>query len=175
MTINGTEFKKYDSSYYVSKNGEVYSLFSKRLLKHSIDHDGYHRVDIHGKHIKVHKLVYITWCGNIPDGMQINHIDDNKDNNNYTNLYAGTQKENIDDCFANNHRVGNTTFVMLINKYSNQIEIYESAKEFIATTGHSARNGSFKKISNRNWFKEQYEILCIGRSRGYRKPVVTGK
>jgi hypothetical protein len=48
--------------------------------------------------MKVHKLVYLTWCGAIPKGMQINHIDDNKDNNYFLNLYLGNQTENIADC-----------------------------------------------------------------------------
>ena len=45
--------------------------YSKKFLKHSYDVDGYHRVDIHRKHMKIHRLVYHTWIGNIPNGLQI--------------------------------------------------------------------------------------------------------
>ena len=83
----------------------MYSKYKNGLLKHYIDHDGYHRVDIHSKHAKVHTLVYKTWVGEIPCGMQINHIDDDKDNNSVYNLYLGTQRDNIADCFDNEHIV----------------------------------------------------------------------
>ena len=45
-----------DPTYYIGEYGEVYSTYSKKFLKQSIDLDGYLRVDIHGKHKKVHKL-----------------------------------------------------------------------------------------------------------------------
>ena len=83
MIFQGKEFRKYDEHYYVSADGDIYSTYKKGLLKHSIDLDGYHRVDIHSKHMKVHKLVYLVWGGPIPDGKQLNHIDDNKDNNSF--------------------------------------------------------------------------------------------
>ena len=73
----------YDENYYISAYGDVYSKISKKFLKHYIDHDGYHRVDIHSKHIKVHKLVYLTWVGEIKNGNVIRHLDDDKDNNFY--------------------------------------------------------------------------------------------
>lgn len=61
MIYNDKEFRSYDDDYYVSEHGDIYSRFKKGCLKHGVDCDGYHRVDIHGKHIKVHKLVYETW------------------------------------------------------------------------------------------------------------------
>ena len=108
IIIENKILKPYDKNYYVSEYGDVYSLYSKKFLKHQIDCDGYHRVDIHSKHIKIHKLVYLTWIGNVKKGEQINHKDDDKNNNHYSNLYIGSQKENIQDCIKNNHRVGNT-------------------------------------------------------------------
>lgn len=47
MIIDGKEFKKYDNMYYISADGDVYSKYSHKCLKHNIDIDGYHRVDIH--------------------------------------------------------------------------------------------------------------------------------
>ena len=58
LILNGIVFKRYDDCYYVSADGEIFSMYSKKIIKHSIDVDGYHRVDIHGKHMKVHRLVY---------------------------------------------------------------------------------------------------------------------
>ena len=91
--------------------------------------------------------------------MQINHKDDNKDNNNINNLYAGTQKDNIQDCIKNNHRVGNIKEISVLDKNTNKITHYNSYKEFIDQTNHTCQNGSLKRMSSRNWFKERYEII----------------
>jgi hypothetical protein len=45
------------------------------------------------KHL-VHVLVYETFFGDIPEGMQVNHKDENKDNNSAFNLNLLTPKEN---------------------------------------------------------------------------------
>ena len=50
--INGEEFAKYDNTYYVSKDGKVFSTYVNRLLTAKPDLDGYPRLDIHGKHKK---------------------------------------------------------------------------------------------------------------------------
>ena len=159
MIIFGKEFKPYDDYYYVSADGDVYSIYSQKILKHYIDHDGYHRVDIHGKHFKIHKLVYLTWCGPIPDGQQVNHLDDNKDHNHYQNLYAGTQKANIADCFTNQHRVGHMQTVTIFDKYTATVTTYPTVKDFLSTTGHPATNGSLAKVCKRNWFTDRYVII----------------
>ena len=171
MEINGIEYKKYDDVYYVSAYGDVYSTHLGECLKHSIDHDGYHRVDIHRTHIKVHKLVFLLWCGDIAEGKQINHIDDNKDNNHYLNLYQGDQKENIADCIENNHRCGNVLFITVLNKQTGEIEEYPMIKDFLKSTGHPVSNGSLSKVIKRKWFVEKYEILNLERCRDYRKLV----
>lgn len=122
------EFRQFkdNPTYYVSADGDAYSTFSHKLLKHSIDVYLNHKQ----KHIKIHKLVYLVWVGPIPEGMQLNHIDDNKDNNHYTNLYLGTQKENIHDCFKNNHRVGNRiTYLIRDNELNLDIQ-FPSIAEF---------------------------------------------
>lgn len=169
MNIKGIEYRKYDDHYYVSCDGDVYSTYSHKHLKHNIDCDGYHRVDIHGRHTKVHKLVYLTWREFIADGTQVNHLDDNKDNNHYTNLYAGTQKENIADCKRNNHRCGNVFNLTIRDKETGEISTYKRINDFIKTTGHTCANGSITHIMHRNWFVKKYEILNMERCRDYRK------
>ena len=169
MVLSGIEFRKYDDNYYVSADGEIYSVYLGRCLKHGIDHDGYHRVDIHGAHMKVHKLVYLTWYGDVPEGKQINHVDDNKDNNSYYNLYLGDQLENIADCIMNEHRCGNVFSVAVLNKETGCIEQYPMIKDFLESTGHPVGNGSLSKVKHRKWFVEKYVILNLERCRDYRK------
>lgn len=159
IIVNQKIFKSYDEFYYVSNDGDVYSEYKHGLLKHYIDIDGYHRVDLHGKHIKIHRLVYSIWCGNIPDNMQVNHYDDNKDNNFYKNLYLGTQHDNICDCFRNQHRCGNIQSVTVLDKNINKIITFPSVKQLIEYTGHSVSNGSLQHCINKKWFQQQFDII----------------
>lgn len=87
------------SKYLISTDGQVYSLKSDRLLPQGFTHRGYKQVDVCNdegikKHMRVHRLVYMAHVGVIPEGMQINHKDENKANNCIGNLELMTNKEN---------------------------------------------------------------------------------
>lgn len=87
------------SKYLISTDGQVYSLKSDRLLPQGITHGGYKQVDVFNddgikKHMRVHRLVYMAHVGVIPQGMQINHKDEDKTNNSIDNLELMTNKEN---------------------------------------------------------------------------------
>lgn len=161
MFINGKEYKPYDDYYYISQDGDVYSKYINRSMKHNIDIDGYHRVDIHGRHMKVHKLVYITWVGNIEPGMLIRHYDDNRDNNRLSNLVVGTQKDNIEDSFRNGHKhlKGNTRTLVVYDKWTNKELTFCPAEKFIDYSGHSCQNGSISRMLTRDWFKQRFEVI----------------
>ena len=163
IIINQKVFKQYDDTYYISADGDVYSTYSKKCLKHDIDLYGYPRVDIHGKHMKVHKLVFLTWIGELSDDLQINHLDDNKLNCNYKNLYAGTQKQNIQDCINNGTRCGNIHYLTIYDKEKEKILTFCPAKKFIQYSGHSAANDSVKRMFTRHWFKKRYQIIEYGK------------
>lgn len=160
--INDKLYRKYDSKYFVSADGDVYSMYCHHDLKHNIDLDGYHRVDIHGKHVKVHKLVYLTWIGNISDDMQINHCDDNKDNNHYTNLYCGTQEENMHDKERNGHTVGHIYYLTVRDKQNGNVITFCPARDFFDYCGHKSANGHIGRVFTRNWYKQRYETISYG-------------
>ena len=169
IIIDDKIFKRFTNEYYVSEFGEIYSKYSNKILKHSIDHNGYHRVDIYsfGKplHIKIHKIVYLVWIGNIPKGKQINHKDDDKNNNHYSNLYAGTQEENIKDCIKNNHRVGNIYHMTIYDNKIKKTITFCPVKKFIKYCGHSCKNGNVKKYFNKYWFKKRYKLIDYGKGK----------
>ena len=50
----------------------------------------------------VHRLVYQSFVGEIPDGMDVDHIDEDSTNNNLDNLKLMTKGDNIRK--ANSHR-----------------------------------------------------------------------
>lgn len=47
------------------------------------------------KQFTVHKLIYTTFLGNVPEGCEINHKDENPSNNALSNLEAVTHRENM--------------------------------------------------------------------------------
>lgn len=168
VIYNNQEFRRYKNTiYYVNKRGDVYSSFANRLLKPYVDHDGYKRIDYYydnkQKHIKIHKMVYECWVGKIDNKKQISHRDDDKNNNHYTNLYLGSQKENIKDCIDNGHRVGNSQLLIIQNKKTKEILEFQPANKFIEYSGHNQSNKSLKRIFSRKWFVDNYEVLYFGK------------
>ena len=65
------------------------------VYKPETDKDGYLRIRLLGQHIRVHRLVYETFNGELIDGLVICHLDGSITNNDANNLAQVTQKENI--------------------------------------------------------------------------------
>ena len=69
-----------------------------RLMKTQVNKNGYVRLTLHKdgilKNHCVHRLVYEAFVGEIPDGMQVNHINEIKTDNRVENLNLMTPKEN---------------------------------------------------------------------------------
>lgn len=168
IIIQGKIFKQFrETKYYCDEDGNIYSDFSQKILKPLVrkypNNKNYYYVDINfgegQKHVFVHRIVYETWVGSIPSGFQINHKDDNSLNNNYLNLYCGDQKENIKDCFENNHRVGNCWILTVYDDKVKQTITFCPAKDFIEYSGHPCKNSGLSRMFSRNWFKKRYKII----------------
>lgn len=88
-------------NYLINKQGEVYSRHRKKIIGYN--ELGYRRVDLRrsdgDKKIRVsrfiHRLVYETFKGEIPEGFEINHKNSFRDDNRIKNLEAITPIENI--------------------------------------------------------------------------------
>lgn len=96
---------KQDSMYLVSKDGEVFSLFTNKLLKLSESKGtGYIVVNIRVRGerqpVYVHRLVAEAFIDNPNDLPEVNHKDGNKHNNIYTNLEWVTGQQNKDHAKA---------------------------------------------------------------------------
>lgn len=94
---------KYNSKYnrWFTKEGLVYrwSKTKKKLVLCSLhkDKDDYRSSRLNGKRYMVHRAVYETFVGEIPEGFQIDHINTIKDDNRVDNLRAVTPKENMNN------------------------------------------------------------------------------
>lgn len=74
-------------------------LRKEKLIKQQTTPHGYKRVGLFdGKKVKyfyVHRLVYVAFIGPIPDGMQLNHLNENGFDNRPENLSLVSPSENI--------------------------------------------------------------------------------
>jgi hypothetical protein len=65
----------------------------------AVSRTGYYQVNLYlegkVKHFYVHRLVAAAFLGSIPEGMEVNHKDGCKDNNDVTNLEIVTSEENM--------------------------------------------------------------------------------
>ncbi len=87
----------YEKYYRIYDNGDIFS-YRKGFLEPQLNNDGYYSitlcVDYKIKRFLVHRLLFLNFVGDIPDGLQINHIDGVKTNNNLSNLELCTPLEN---------------------------------------------------------------------------------
>lgn len=82
--------------YFVSDDGRVFSLKKGGLkeLKTRKNSEGYLRTKVYNQTVSVHRLVALAFCDN-PFGLEtVDHIDNCKDNNHYTNLRWLSREDN---------------------------------------------------------------------------------
>jgi NUMOD4 motif. len=97
------------SRYLVSTDGQVYNIEHEKVIKENLNSAGYLRVLLYNdeneqKQVLVHRLVYLAHGGAIPKGMQINHMDEDKTNNQIQNLEIVTPQQNVLYGTANERR-----------------------------------------------------------------------
>lgn len=91
------DFTKYE----VLEDGRIWSYSHNKFLKPSTNNVGYQRVALSDNEGKIkwyllHRVIYEAVTGKpIPEGYDINHIDERKDNNAKSNLNLMSHKENV--------------------------------------------------------------------------------
>jgi len=86
-------------NYLVSNQGRLRTKTGK-ISKTSPRTDGYIHPTLttnegKWKHILLHRLVALAFCEGYEEGLQVNHIDEDKTNNDHSNLEWTTAKENM--------------------------------------------------------------------------------
>lgn len=91
--------------YEVSSSGTVRRLDTARIIRPYVTHRGYLRVRLLSdgvlKNFTIHRSVARAFIGECPEGLQVNHMDGNKLNNDVSNLEYVTNRENAIHAHAN--------------------------------------------------------------------------
>lgn len=87
------------SLYQCYEDGRIYSKYYQRLLKGDVTKYGYVQVrlkctDGNKKVFFWHRVIWTHFNGTIPEGLQVNHINEDKTDNRLCNLNLMTPKEN---------------------------------------------------------------------------------
>ena len=111
------DIPEFEGLYQASNLGRVKSLeridarghrVKEKILKPTINHKGYYKVPLcknsKVKKCSVHRLVYEAFNGQIPEGLQVNHINEIKTDNRLENLNLMTCKENVNYGTGNERR-----------------------------------------------------------------------
>ena len=169
------DIKGYEGLYQVSNFGRIKSLprkkftptgwpyFTKeKILKTSIDLNGYQGIELFkngkGKRYLIHRLVAMAFVEGYKKGLQVNHKDEDKSNNFYTNLEWCSRQYNCNYGSRNNKiKNGNSKVIICITTG----EIFNSLSD-------AAKYYGISSISN-------ITSCCKGRQKSTGKHPVTGE
>ena len=137
----------YEGLYQASNLGRIRSFKRNniRILKPNREGSGYYRVILYlnsvRKNVSVHRLLWTAFNGLIPEGLQINHLNENKADNRLENLSLCTAKENI-NYGTRNKRAGEKLCkrIQMLDKNNNILKTFNSLKEaaqFLNKKSHS--------------------------------------
>lgn len=161
--------------YQISNLGRVKSLeridarghrLKEKILKPRIQPCGYYQVELYknsiGKNYLIHRLTWLAFNGQIPENMQVNHINEIKADNRLENLNLMACKENT------NYGTGiersakkRSKSVLQFDLNDNLIKEYPSTRQAERETGFDHRNiincckGKLKQVYGYKWkYKE---------------------
>lgn len=155
-------FKDY-TKYEVFEDGKIWSYSQKKWLKPITNHNGYQIVslsDNEGKRktYRLNRLIYEAVSGEpIPEGMQVNHINECKTDNRFENLNLMTPKENC-NFGTRNERCSKAR---INGKMSKAVGAFKDGKLVMAfpSTQEAHRNG---------FYSANVSACCRGKLKTYK-------
>ena len=142
-------------NYMISNLGNVKSLnYNHTDREHLLSPgncNGYLRVNLCKNGVKkyflVHRLVYSTFVGEIPEGCEINHINENKTDNRLCNIEAISHKANINwgtgiarSAAAQKNHPQKSKVVEAIDKVTGRVVFTFPSTQEAGRNGFSSRN-----------------------------------
>ena len=171
------DVKGYEGIYKISNTGKVFSVERIEIIKENDreykrviggkeikikkDKFGYMYVGLHKngkrKMFKIHRLVAEAFVENPSNKKYVNHIDEDKTNNNYQNLEWVDFKFNID--YSNSRIVARVSEVGKIEKVYNAVnEVKEDGYSPSTVTHILNKTRKLKTHKNKKWIEIPKEI-----------------
>ena len=155
----------YDN-YFISNFGNIKNSKTNKIMKQSNHRQGYKRIGLtkNGKQIffLIHRLVGNAFLENPDKKQMIDHIDENKANNNVKNLRWATRKENgCNRGKQKNNKSGfkGVAFNKPLNKYQAKIRINDKRKHIgyfeTAEEASKAYEAKSKEIHGEFYYKNK--------------------
>lgn len=155
------EIPGYEGRYEINNQGFIRNIKTKHVLKPYKQKNGYLRINLRNRSgitgFLVHRLVWITFKGDIPCGLEVNHKKENKDNNSLDNLELLNHIDNINygDCIARHSRA-----VVQCDMDGNFIAYHDGIRQAAAALGKpGARGGIFNCCRKKNHHAYGYKWL----------------
>lgn len=93
--------KGYEGFYKISKNGEIWSCWYKKIMTPTISEDGYYKLGLTKNKIKtkcsIHRLLALQYIPNLENKKEVDHFDKNRLNNSLSNLRWVSRIENMNN------------------------------------------------------------------------------
>ena len=151
-------------NYEVSNLGRVRNIKSGRILKPRL-HNGYLRLCLYknnkNKDLLLHRIIATAFIDNPDEKPQVNHIDENKLNNDLSNLEWCTERENaIHGTRIKRIAEKNFKKVIQLDLNDNVLNEFESIKQaeretgIFATSISACCNGKVKRAGYFKWRKK---------------------
>ena len=102
---NMGQIHRFEKVWYCGKDQRIKHIQEETWTYGSDDGRGYLKAGIGNVNKRVHVWVYLTFVGDIPEGYEVNHIDEDKHNNCVWNLNLMTPKDNS-NWGTRNERIG---------------------------------------------------------------------
>lgn len=137
------------SFYRIKHNGNNQKIGS---LVGGVNGSGYIQTKIFGRKFKCHRLIWLLFNGEIPNGYEIDHINGNRSDNRLENLRLATRRQNQQNRVEhrNDHLVG-TTYCKKENKWYSHITINGKTKHIgIFETKELAHETYLKELEKLN-------------------------
>ena len=154
-------FEKYE----VSNLGRVRNIKSGRILKPKLHRDGYLMHGLYGydkrKNLLLHRIIATAFIDNPDEKPQVNHIDENKLNNDLSNLEWCTERENaIHGTRTKRGAEKRSKKVIQLDLNDNVLNEFESMTQAEQETGvfvsniSSCCNGKLKSAGGFKWMRK---------------------
>ena len=150
---NYGQIHKFERVIYFGTNHQSKRIQEETWTYGYVGGKGYLNVSIGNKKFRVNRLVYMTFVGDIPDGLEVNHLDEDKHNNRLDNLNLLSHGDNMRWGTGNARRAAALTNHPKMSKAVQALNpiTMEVVYEFPSTQEaqrHGFKQGSISKCCN---------------------------